>query len=85
MIPMANTKIVKQIPDEFDPFLWKCDSCGKERQYTEEEIDKTKKPYADPQNHPYDFYITCPFCSKGVMEPPELVSFSGAFEDFTEE
>jgi hypothetical protein len=52
---------------------------------TEKEIEKTKKPYPDPQNHPYDFYITCPFCNKGVMEPPELVSFFGAFEDFPED
>jgi hypothetical protein len=79
---MANTKIVKEIPDDFDPFLWKCDLCGKEQPLTEEEIEKTKKPYPDPQNHPYDFYITCPFCKTGVIEPPELVSFSGAFEDF---
>jgi hypothetical protein len=50
-----------------------------------EEIEKTKQPYPDPHNHPYDFYISCPFCNKGVMEPPELVSFGDAFEDFTEE
>ena len=82
---MANTKIVKEVLDDFDPFLWKCESCGKERQYTKEEIDKTKQPYADPQYHPYDFYVTCPSCKKGVMEPPELVSFGGIFEDFNEE
>ncbi len=83
---MANTKIFnKTTPNEFDPFLWKCDSCGKERQYTEEEIDKKKKPYADPQNHHYDFYVSCPFCKIGVMEPPEFVSFGGIFEDFNDQ
>jgi hypothetical protein len=82
---MANTKIVTQVPDDFDPFRWRCDSCGKERVYSEEQIEKTKKPYPDPQNHPYDFYVSCPFCTKGVMEPPDLVFFGGAFEDFNEE
>ena len=82
---MANTKIVNEVPDDFDPFRWWCDSCGKEHVYSEEEIEKTKKPYSDPQNHPYDFYVSCPFCTKGVMGPPDLVFFGGAFEDFTEE
>jgi hypothetical protein len=82
---MANTNVVKKVPFDFDPFLWKCDSCGKEKQFTQKEIDKTKKPYSDPQNHSFDFYISCSFCHKGVMEPPELVSFGGAFEDFNEE
>jgi hypothetical protein len=37
---MANTKIIhNDIPADFDPYLWKCDSCGKERKYTQEEID----------------------------------------------
>lgn len=75
---MANTRIVKEVP-------WGGDSCGKERQYSEKEIEKKKKPYPDPQNHPYDFYIPCLFCKTGVMEPPELVSFFGAFDDFNEE
>jgi len=79
---MANTKFFPKIPAEFDPYCFKCDSCGKEKQYTEEEIDTTKKPYPDPRNHAFDFYITCPFCKKGVMEPPEVVSFFGAFEEF---
>jgi ribosomal protein S27E len=82
---MANTKIVNEVPDDFDPFRWRCDACGKEQVYTEEEIEKTKKSYPDPQNHPYDFYISCPFCGKGIMEPPELTFFGGSFEDFNEE
>jgi hypothetical protein len=81
---MANTRIVKEVPDDFDPFHRRCDPCGKERQNTEKMIEKTQKPYPDPKNHPYDTCITCPFCNK-VMEPPELVSFGGAFEDFNEE
>lgn len=68
--------------ESYDPFKFTCTSCGKTRVYTEEEIDKTKKPYTDPQNHDYDFYISCPFCTKGIMEPPEAVSFFGAFEEF---
>ena len=79
---MANTKVVKNIPVDFDPFLWKCDACGKERKYTQEEINTTHKPWPDPHNRDRDYYITCPFCHKGVMEPPELVLFSGAFEEF---
>ena len=82
---LKEAGIVKKIPDDFDPFLWRCDLCGKEQSLTEEEIEKTKKPYPDPQKHPYDFYISCSFCSKGVMEPSELVSLFGAFEDFNEE
>jgi hypothetical protein len=80
---MANTKIIhNDIPADFDPYLWKCDSCGKERKYTQEEITTTHKPWPDPHNHDRDYYLTCPFCGKGVMEPPELVFFSGAFEEF---
>jgi len=82
---MANTKIVTDIPDDFNPFRWKCGSCGKEREYTQGEIDKQKIPYPDPQNHPADFYVSCPFCGKGVMQPPELVFFGGAFEELSEE
>ena len=82
---MANTRVVNSIPDDFDPFRWRCSSCGKEREYTQEEIDKQKVPYPDPQNHDFDFYISCPFCQKGVMEPPELVFFGGAFEEIGEE
>lgn len=77
---MANTKVVNDIPDEFDPFLWKCDSCKKERKYTQEEIDTTKKPFTNPQDHDRDYYVTCPFFRKGVMEPPELIFFGGLFE-----
>jgi len=75
---MANRKIIHNgIPEDFDPYIWKCDSCGKERKYTQEEITTTHKPWPDPQNHDRDYYITCPFCGKGVMEPPELVLFGG--------
>jgi hypothetical protein len=77
---MANTKIIhNDIPADFDPYLWKCDSCGKERKYTQEEIDRQKKPWKDPQNHDRDYYVTCPFCNKGEMELPELVFFGGVF------
>jgi hypothetical protein len=75
---MANTKVVKNpFTDSFDfnPFLWKCSSCGKEREFTPEEIEKEKKPYPDPENHDYDFYIMCTNCKKGVMEPPTFISF----------
>lgn len=81
---MANSIVVKNLDTAFeqhDPYIWKCDSCGKERKYTQKEIDTTKKPWPDPQNHPSDNYVTCPFCTKGVMEPPEFVCFSGLFGD----
>ena len=83
---MADIKSLKHTTslENFDPFEWKCTSCGKTSIYIEEEIDKTKKPYADPQNHDYDFYISCPFCAKCVMEPPEVVSFFGPFDDLNE-
>ena len=82
---MANTRVVNSIPDDFDPFRWRCSSCGKEREYTQEEIDKQKVPYPDPQNHDFDFYISCPICGKGVMQPPHMVFFGGAFEEIGEE
>lgn len=85
---MANVKILKnkQNPfDEYDPFEFQCNSCGKTKMYTEEEIDKTKKPYPDPKNHDFDFYISCPFCANGVMEPPEFVSFHGFLEEPSDE
>jgi len=80
---MANVIVVKDMAtvlEEYDPFIWKCDRCGKERKYAQEEIDKIHKPWPDPQNHEYDFYITCPFCNQGVMEPPTFVSFGGFLE-----
>jgi hypothetical protein len=85
---MANIIVVKDMAtvfEEYDPFIWKCDSCGKEKLYTQEEIDTTHKPWPDPQNHDRDYYVTCPFCDKGVMEPPEFVSFGGFLEDLTNE
>lgn len=81
---MANTKVMTDIPDAFDPFVWKCDSCGKEKKYTQSEIDRTHKPYPDPQNHNRDYYVTCPFCHKGVMEPLELIFFGGLFEEIAD-
>jgi phage terminase large subunit GpA-like protein len=78
---MAKTKTVASIPDDFDPFRWRCRSCGKEREYTQEEIDKLNQPYPDPENHPADFYVSCPFCQKGIMEPPESVFLGGAFKE----
>jgi hypothetical protein len=66
---------------EHDPFIWKCDSCGKERKYTQEEIDRKKKPWPDPQKHDRDYYVTCPICHTGKMEPPTFVSFFGAFNE----
>lgn len=85
---MANVKFLKnkQQPfDDYDPFEFVCTFCGKTKVYTEEEIDNRKKPYPDPQNHDYDFFISCPFCTKGVMEPPTFISFFGAFEELDEE
>ena len=74
---MANTKAVSTIPDDFDPFLWKCNCCGKEKTYTQEEIDRQKQPWPDPANHERDYYVSCPFCHTGEMEPPTFVSFGG--------
>jgi hypothetical protein len=84
LTPMANIIIVneknaRQVFARHDPYIWKCDSCGKERKYTQQEIDMNSKPWPDPENHNYDFYITCPVCGKGVMEPPTFVSFGEIF------
>jgi len=82
---MANRKNFTDMPADYDPYRWGCSRCGKEQEYTQREIDKLKKPYPDPQNHDFDFYISCPFCQKGVMQPPQLVFFGGAFEEIGEE
>ncbi|MBV9482094.1 MAG: hypothetical protein JO249_15300 [Acidobacteria bacterium] len=82
---MAKTRFGNHIPVDYDPYRWSCSRCGEEREYTQGEIDKLKKPYPDPQNHDFDCYISCPFCQKGVMEPPQLVFFGGAFEEIGEE
>ncbi|MBV8893893.1 MAG: hypothetical protein JO266_18310 [Acidobacteria bacterium] len=84
---MANIIVVKDMSTalaKHDPFVWKCDCCGKERTYTQEEIDKTKKPWPDPQNHDRDYHVTCQFCSRGEMEPPSFVSFGGFLEGLTD-
>lgn len=68
--------------EDFDPFTFECDSCGKTKVYTEEEIEKVKKPHPKPETYMFDFFIPCPFCKKGFMEPPEMVSFFDPFEEF---
>lgn len=85
---MANVIVVKNVGkalEEYDPFIWKCDSCGKDRKYTQKEIDKKKKPWPDPRCHERDYYVSCPFCNNGEMEPPTFVSFGGFLEDLTNE
>jgi RNase P subunit RPR2 len=81
----VNEKNARQVFEKHDPYIWKCDSCGKERRYTQEEIDASHKPWPDPQNHDRDYYITCPFCNKGMMEPPTFVSFGGFLEEIFDE
>ena len=42
---MANIIVVKDMSkalEEHDPFICRCDSCGKERKYTQKTIDKKK-------------------------------------------
>jgi hypothetical protein len=85
---MANIIVVKDVSialTEHDPFVWKCDRCGKERKYTQEEIDRKKKPWPDPLNHDRDYAVSCPFCDIGEMEPPTFVSFGGFLKDLTNE
>lgn len=82
---MANLKNITSMKEEFNPFAFECDSCGKTKVYTEEEIDKTQKPHPNPKEYAYDFFIPCPFCNKGFMEPPAFFSFLGAFEDLNEQ
>lgn len=87
-IPMANVIVVKNMEtalSDHDPFIWKCDSCGKEKHYTQEEIDEKKKLWPDPERHERDYYVTCPFCHKGEMEPPTFVSFGGFLEGIADE
>jgi hypothetical protein len=85
---MANIIVVKNMHsalEDHDPFLWKCNRCGKEHQYTQEEIDQKKKPWPDPKQHERDYCVSCPFCQTGEMEPPTFVSFGGFLEGLTDE
>ena len=82
---MSNVDIIPSgdnpIPEDFDSYSFRCDSCGKTKTYTQETIDSQKKPYEHPQDHDYDYYLSCPFCTMGHMEPPTLVSFGGLFAE----
>lgn len=82
---MANIQDKDDREEDLDPFRFACDSCGKTKVYDEDEIDKMKKPHPNPKEYAYDFFIPCPFCKKGFMEPPQVVSFFGAFEDLGED
>ena len=79
---ITNMKHISEMKDVFDPFAFECNSCGKSRVYSEEEIDKVKKPHPNPKDYAYDFFIPCPFCKIGFMEPPSFVSFLGEDDDF---
>lgn len=84
-IIVVTEKNAKKVFAKHDPYIWKCDHCGKERKYIQKEIDKIHKPWPDPENHDTDFYIVCPFCNQGVMEPPTFVSFGGFLEGIGDE
>ncbi len=81
---MADLKNITSMKDDFDPFAFECDSCGKTKVYTDEEIEKVKKTHPNPKEYTYDFFISCPFCKTGYMEPPSFFSFFGGFEDLNE-
>ena len=78
-------KVPKIVPKNFDPFLFECNMCGKTKKYTQEKIDKEKKTHPNPKEYAYDFYIPCPFCKEGYMEPPTFVAADDIFFDFDEE
>ena len=71
---------IPDIPDDFDPFVFECDICGKTHLFTEEEIEekKTKIPGTDD-----DYWILCQFCKKGHMQPPQLVMKFDSFDGYS--
>jgi len=58
--------------EDFDPFEFKCDYCGKSHVFSEKKIEKVKKKVPGTKN---DYYILCQFCQKGHMRPPEIIMF----------
>lgn len=75
-----HLKNITLLTDDINPFAFACLTCGKTREFSEKDIDALKKPYKDPQNHDYDYYIPCIFCKKGRMEPQNIV-FSDNLDD----
>ncbi len=69
---MKNNNNDHSFADEFPPVEWKCDTCGKIKEYTDGEIEKTEcpKPETKPEN--WDYHLPCPFCKKGSMLPPTM-------------
>lgn len=59
---------------------WKCDSCGKIKEYTHDESEKAEIPRPDTNPEALEYYVPCPFCKKGQMLPPTSNSLQQAFE-----
>lgn len=56
-------------PMEDFPFEWECMICGKTLLFTEKESEKRKIRHENPKNYDFDFFIPCPSCEKGFMQP----------------
>jgi hypothetical protein len=77
MFPFLTGGNVHASFDDFDPFEFKCDSCGKTRVFTEAEIEVEKKKIPGGGG---DCYLLCRVCKEGHMQPPVVVQTSGIFE-----
>lgn len=58
--------------DEYPPVEWQCDTCGKIKEYTDVEIEKTECPKPGTKPEDWDYHLPCPFCKKGSMLPPTM-------------
>jgi hypothetical protein len=63
----------------FDPVEWKCDSCGKIKEYTDKELEKAECPRPGTKPEDWDWHVPCPFCKKGSLFPP-IVSLEEGLE-----
>lgn len=72
------------IEEHYGTVEWKCDTCGKIKEYTPDESENAEVPRPNTDPEDLDYYVPCTFCKKGQMLPPTFTSFAEAFESILE-
>ena len=62
---------------------WVCDTCGKELDLPEEEIEKLERPRPHTKPEDWDYYMPCPFCKTGEILQPTF-SLTDALQSIAE-
>lgn len=63
--------------NNYELFVFTCDSCGQEEDFTEEKIEKVKQKTPNTEN---DYYILCSNCKKGHMQQPGMIFSEDLFD-----